>query len=127
MERTDAELTPERRDSLARKGRLLYGKYCGTGGRGICAESFALYHIWRGEGEVARDLLDFLEGRLVALRHHDPEGRLAMTEELAGRLRRHLEAEGDDPPDPSLWASILMAKKRWPEGDPLSGEGDERR
>ena len=35
-------LAPERRAMLANKGRRLYGKYCGTRGRGICAESFAV-------------------------------------------------------------------------------------
>ena len=29
----DPEVTPERREMLAEKGRRLYGKYCGTGGR----------------------------------------------------------------------------------------------
>jgi hypothetical protein len=71
-----------------------------------------LYHIWRGEREVALDLLAFLEAEVVALRDHDPDERLAITERLAERLRRYLEAEGDDSPDPSLWASILKAKRR---------------
>ena len=115
MSRVDVQLTAEDRARLAHKGRLLYAKFCGTNGRGICAESFALYHIWRGEGDVARDLLTFLETQIEALRDRDPEGRLALTSELASRLRRHLEAEGDDPPDPSLWASILKEKKRPPE------------
>ena len=35
------ELAPDRRAALADTGRRLYGKFCGTGGRGIRAESFA--------------------------------------------------------------------------------------
>ncbi len=112
MGQTYHELSPEARARLALKGRILYGKFCGTDGKGICAESFAIYHIWRGESEVARDLLAFLETEVVAFRDHDPDGRLPLAVELAARIRRHLEAEGDDPPDPSLRASILKAKKR---------------
>jgi hypothetical protein len=112
MDQVDHELSPEARARLALKGRILYGKSCGTDGKGICAESFALHHIGRGEGEVARDLLAFLETEVVALRDHDPDGRPPLAAELAARIRRHLEAEGDDPPDPSLRASILKAKKR---------------
>src|SRR4051812_28077821 len=84
----DVELSPEQRERLAHKGRILYGKFCGTDGKGICAESFALYHLWRGEPVVARDLLAFLDSQAEALRCHDPDGRLAMTEALAGRIRR---------------------------------------
>lgn len=58
-----AELSPERRAMLADKGRVLYGKYCKRGGRGICAESFACYHIGRGEQVVAADLLEYLATR----------------------------------------------------------------
>ena len=50
MDQVQVGLSPEVRARLAQKGRILYGKFCGTGGRGICAESFALHHIWRGEG-----------------------------------------------------------------------------
>jgi hypothetical protein len=114
MELVAAGLSPEQRARLAHKGRLLYGKSCGTGGTGICAESFALYHISKGEAEVAKDLLTFLETQVAALREHDPDWKLAMTEELASRLRRHLESEADDPPDPSRWAAILKEKKRRP-------------
>jgi hypothetical protein len=114
MSQVDVGLSPEQRARMAHKGRLLYGKFCGTGGRGICAESFALYHLWRGEPEVALDLLSFLEAEIEALRADDPSGRLAMTQELAGRLRHHLEHEGDEPPDPSEWAAILKAKKQQP-------------
>jgi hypothetical protein len=116
-----AGLSPEQRARLAHKGRLLYGKSCGTGGTGTCAESFALYHIWRGEAEVARDLLAFLETQVAALREHDPDGKLAMTEELAKRLRRHLESEADAPPDPSRWAVLLKEKKQRPEAASTAG------
>lgn len=102
MDRVDVELSNDRRARLVLKGRLLYGKFCGTQGRGICAESFALYHIWRGEAEVTRELLAFLDTQVETLRGHDPEGRLAMSEGLAARIRRHLEAEGDDLPRPSI-------------------------
>jgi len=47
LARPGDDMGPERRASLADKGRRLYGKFCGTGGRGICAESFAVYHISR--------------------------------------------------------------------------------
>ena len=87
---TDAPLDPARRASLAAKGRRLYGKFCGTGGRGICAESFACYHIGRGETVVAADLLAFLDGRADALAGADPGGELAMTRGLAARVRGHL-------------------------------------
>ncbi len=117
MNHVDAGLSPAERARLAHKGRLLYGKFCGTDGRGICAESFALYHIWRGEPEVARDLLDFLDARIEALTAEDPEGRLAMTRALADRIRRYLAAEGDGPPAPSQWTAILKATKQRPSGD----------
>ena len=93
MSLTQMELTPERRALLARKGRILYGKYCGTGGRGICAESFALHQLRQGDVEVVDDLLRFLDAQLVALREHDPEELASMTEGLAERVRRHLENE----------------------------------
>ena len=78
----DAPLSDDRRAMLADKGRRLFGKYCGLNGRGICAESFACYHIDRGERVVAEDLLAFLEAQ--------PED--AITVRLIGRVRRHLEA-----------------------------------
>ena len=112
MSQDDFALLSGDRARLAMKGRILYGKFCGTDGKGICAESFALYHIWRGESEVASDLLGFLETEVVALRRHDPQGRLTMTERLAERIRLHMETEGDERPDPSQWASILKAKKQ---------------
>ncbi len=100
MGQSDLKLSPEARARLALKGRILYGKFCGTDGKGICAESFALYHIWRGENVVARDLLAFLETEVTALRDHDPHGRLPLAKELAARIQLHLEAEADDGCDP---------------------------
>ncbi len=76
-------LAPERRAMLADKGRRLYGKFCGTGGRGVCAESFAVYHLGRGEAVVAADLVAYLETRAAA-------GQDAMTHGLIVRLRHHL-------------------------------------
>jgi hypothetical protein len=64
----EVEVPPERRALLAIKGQRLYAKYCGTKGRGICAESFAEYHIWRGELVIARDLLVYLNAQIVCLR-----------------------------------------------------------
>ena len=55
-----------------------------------CVESFALYHIERGEAEVARDLLGFLEKKSESLRSSDPEGQLARTDELTARIRHYL-------------------------------------
>lgn len=95
MSGTREELTPHRRAVLADKGRRLYGKFCGTGGRGICAESFAVYHIGRDEAVVAEDLISYLDGVVSGLERADPHGRLAATRGLVGRIRRHL-AEGAD-------------------------------
>ena len=94
VDRIDANLSPERRARLAEKGRILYGKSCGTIARRSCAESFALFHIGKGEAVVARDLLAFLSAEAAALRLDDPEGRLPLTEELAARIRAHLAANG---------------------------------
>ncbi len=93
MDPTEVEDVAEGRARLSLKGQILYGKYCGTNGRGICAESFALHHIRLGEPTVALDLVRFLEGRIEALRVVDPEGRLAMTEALADRIKGHLAGE----------------------------------
>jgi hypothetical protein len=84
-----SELSPEHRTRLARKGQILYDKFCGEGG--TCAEQFALHQLRLGNREVVEDLLRFLEGRIAALRTHDPEGLLPMTESLAERIRRHWE------------------------------------
>ena len=112
MNRIESVISQADRARLALKGRLLYGKFCGTDGRGICAESFALFHIWRGESEIAEDLLAFLESQIEALKRDDPSGRLALTEELAARIAEHLCSEAEPPPDPSLWTSILKNKKQ---------------
>jgi hypothetical protein len=96
---TDADaLTTARREALAVKGRLLYGKFCGTGGRGICAESFAVYHISRGEVTVAEDLIAFLEATATDLAAEDPHNRVAATRGLAERIRGHVAAAGQPLP-----------------------------
>ncbi|HZW35235.1 MAG TPA: hypothetical protein VFF52_31220 [Isosphaeraceae bacterium] len=101
MRPVPGQVSAEQRARLALKGRILYGKFCGTQGKGTCAESFALYHIRRGEDEIARDLLTYLQAEIASLRVEDPEGRLAITEGLAGRIQHQLEAPGPDRPDPS--------------------------
>ena len=88
----------ERRARLAEKGRILYRKSCGAIGQKTCAESFAFFHIERGEAEVARDLFSFLETEAEALRLDDPERRLAATEDLAARIRRILETYRENAP-----------------------------
>jgi hypothetical protein len=93
MDPIEVEMAPERRARLIAKGHFLYGKYCGLDGRGICAERFALHHIRLGEPIVARDLIGYLEGRIVALRLSDPDNRLAITDALANRIRCHLRGE----------------------------------
>jgi hypothetical protein len=86
-----SELSPEERARLARKGEVLYGKSCGTGGRSTCAESFVAHQLRLGRVEVARDLLRFLDGRIAVLRGDDPDGRLPTTEALARWIRRRLD------------------------------------
>jgi hypothetical protein len=98
------------RARLAKKGRLLYGKSCGTAGQATCAESFACHHIRKGESEVARDLLDFLDAEIAKLRDHDPCGRLVLTIELADRVRRHLES-ATPPPGEAARVSIPNADR----------------
>jgi hypothetical protein len=93
MNHGESELSPQRRAQLARKGQVLYEKSCGPGGRGTCAESFARYQLRLGNTGAVRDLLQFLDSRLVALRDNDPEGLLPMTESLATRIRQQLENE----------------------------------
>jgi hypothetical protein len=93
MDPMDSHLSPEERARLARKGEILYGKSCGTGGRGTCAESFAVHQLRLGHIEVARDLLQFLDGRIASLRRDDPAGLLPMTEALAARISQYLEGE----------------------------------
>ena len=63
MNPTDSALSAEDRARLARKGEILYGKFCGTGGRGICAEFFALHQTRLGNIEVVHDLLRFLDAQ----------------------------------------------------------------
>jgi hypothetical protein len=92
MNPIEATIPPDGRVRLIVKGHILYGKYCGRGGLGICAEQFALHHIRLGEPTVARDLLDYLVERIEVLRLDDPDGRLSMTEALAARIRGHLES-----------------------------------
>jgi hypothetical protein len=82
---------PDRRAFLAQKGQRLYGKYCGTKGTGICAESFAEYHIWRGELVIARDFLVYLSTQIDGLRSSvatmpEVEPQLIMTERLIDRI-----------------------------------------
>jgi hypothetical protein len=101
MDRDYVGVSSEQRARLAEKGRILYRKSCGASGKKTCAESFAQYHIGRGETAVARDLLAFLDGEAEALRTDDRDGRLAPTEELARRIRGHLQrdlADGETAP-----------------------------
>ncbi len=89
-------VSPERRAFLAQKGRLLYGKYCGTHGRGICSESFAEYHIWRGELVVVGDFLVFLKTQIESLREKaesdvNAADQLSITEQLVERIEALLE------------------------------------
>ena len=61
MDSAESGNSTQRRARLAAKGRILYAKSCGAKGKKTCVEGFALYHIGRGEAEIARDLLGFLE------------------------------------------------------------------
>lgn len=95
---SEVSVTADRRAFLARKGQLLYGKYCGTQGRGICAESFAEYHIWRGEFVVASDFLSFLTAQVGRLREQAAlDNRVAdqlhVTEQLIERIEMLLGQE----------------------------------
>ena len=94
----EVAVSPERRALLACKGQRLYDKYCGTKGRGICAESFAEYHIWRGEWVVARDFLVYLHIQVDFLQRGASsapavEAQLAMTERLIARISALLGEE----------------------------------
>ena len=91
----EIEVAPDRRAHLARKGQVLYGKFCGTDGRGICAESFAEYHLWLGEIVIVRDFLEYLDNqRLILsqldLAEPDIRRRLEMTVDLIERVEAHL-------------------------------------
>ena len=88
--------SPERRARLARKGEILYAKSCKVGGRGGCAEGFAIHQIRLGNEEVVRDFLRFLEGRLADLERDDPEGLREMTEGLIARIRGRRRGGGMD-------------------------------
>jgi hypothetical protein len=82
----------ERRAFLAQKGKILYAKYCGTQGHGICSESFAEYHIWRGEYVVAQDFLVYLESQLTELRERAISSsrtafQLTITQGLVDRIK----------------------------------------
>lgn len=83
-------LSPEERARLARKAEVLSAKSCGPGGRGDCAEAFAVHQLGLGHIEVVHDLLRSLDDRIAALRMADPDGRLPTTEALAARIREHL-------------------------------------
>ena len=106
MDPVTSGVSQPRRERLADKGRRLYRKSCGTSGKKTCAEGFTVYHIRRGEVEIAQDLLVFLETEADVLRRDDPAGRLAWTEELITRIRRQLPARGDDPPGARSSASF---------------------
>jgi hypothetical protein len=93
MAEEDHRTQAHRNAMLAEKGKRLYRKYCGTGGRGICAESFAVYHIGRGEEFVAADLADHLDREIAAFEQSDPHRRLEATRGLAARIRRHMAAD----------------------------------
>jgi hypothetical protein len=94
----EVAVSPERRAILACKGQRLYDKYCGTKGRGICAESFAEYHIWRGEWVIARDFLVYLHIQVDLLRRSTSfapalEAQLHMTERLIAHITALLGEE----------------------------------
>jgi hypothetical protein len=91
----EVEISPDRRRFLAHKGRLLYAKYCGTKGSGICAESFAEYHIWRGEWVVVRDFLAYLDEQVKSLHSHisttpEIDAQLQITDRLIERISHML-------------------------------------
>lgn len=92
-------LAARRREFLAQKGRLLYGKYCGTKGQGICAENFALYHIRLEEIVVVQDFLEYLDQQLAELRAAGPSAQFVITERLVNCIHYHLERAGFDPAD----------------------------
>ena len=83
-------MTGDRRIRLARKGKRLYQKYCGLGGKTTCADSFAAYHASLGEYEVVADFLDFLHHTLII--ESDPD-KIDMTEQLMVRVEGLI---GDD-------------------------------
>lgn len=91
VESFEVEVALERREKMALKGRRLYEKYCGLDGKGICAESFAEYHISLGELVIARDFLVYLHERLETLRSQNaPANLITMIERLIRQIRGHL-------------------------------------
>ncbi len=83
----EIEVSSERRAELAQRGRLLLEKFCGTDGKGICAESFAEYHLWRGEYRVVQDFLVYLRVRLDEFRQNNHQSeRVQMTALLIERI-----------------------------------------
>lgn len=82
-ENFEVELTDTRRIKLVLKSELLYGKYCRLNGNGICAESFAEYHMLRGEYIVVSDFLNFLQNRLTT--QTNPQ-IIKITQELIQRV-----------------------------------------
>jgi hypothetical protein len=92
----EVPVAEERRVFLAQKGKILYAKYCGTQVHGICSESFAEYHIWRGEYIVARDFLVYLESELINLREKAQTNsqaafQLTITQGLVDRIQSLLD------------------------------------
>ncbi len=97
LDPAESGLSAQRRTRLAAKGRILYDKSCGMAGKKTCVDGFALYLIGRGEADIARDLLAFLEEQRDALRRCDPGGHFTRADELATRIRRYLESDADKP------------------------------
>jgi hypothetical protein len=81
------DLTNDRRIQLAHKGKRLYKKYCGLGGKTTCADSFAEYHASLGEYEVVVDFLDFLRHTLMT---ESDLNKIDMTEQLIVRVEELL-------------------------------------
>lgn len=87
----EVSVDEERRAFLAQKGKILYAKYCSTKGHGICSESFAEYHIWRGEYVVVQDFLIYLEAQIIGLQDKSSYNsqaafQLIITEGLVDRI-----------------------------------------
>jgi len=80
------------RERLARKGRRLFEKACGVAGTG-CVEGFVRHHLRRGEPEVVRDLLSFLDRECERLQVQDPGRDLTIARGLSGRIREWLDAD----------------------------------
>jgi hypothetical protein len=87
----DAELSPERRAALARKGEKLYAKQCTAKGPSSCAEGFAAYQLELGHTQVVRDFLEYLLGQVATLGGAEQGDLQARTEALIDRIRRRLE------------------------------------